>query len=252
MPATCGIIGVGHLIRHMLPALIKSDFRFLLSLRNREISAELSQRHNLEIVTDPQELVNLSNIIILAVRPFHAIDTVKSLVFNGNQTVLSFCAGVDHAALAPAVAPARLVMAMPVIAAEFGESPTILFPDDALCRSLLSYCGPLISLNSDRLFAEASVIACYYGWVHELIDRMVQWTQSRNLEPFAARLLVSQMTRAAATAVRERSETSIDDLVAELATPRSFTLTGLEDLRRDGAFELWQAAATKLAIRLKS
>jgi pyrroline-5-carboxylate reductase len=248
---TCGIIGVGHLIQHVLPTLVKADARFLLSVRNREIAEAMSRRFDLEIVDSNQAIVDRSDLVILAVRPFHAVDAVRPLAFRNDHILLSFCAGVSAASLAPVVAPARLVMAMPVIAAAYGESPTLLFPDEATCRALLAPCGPVIPLEDEAHFAPASVIACYFGWVHELVSVMIDWTASQGLEPASARLLVAQMTRAAATMIRERTDSSPAHLVAELATPRSFTLTGLEDLRRGHAFEPWPAAAARLAERLK-
>jgi pyrroline-5-carboxylate reductase len=248
---TCGIIGVGHLIQHVLPAMVKADAAFLLSARNREIAAELGRRFDLEIVDQNQAIVDRSELVILAVRPFHAVEVMRPLAFRSDQTVLSFCAGVPSAALAPAVAPARLVMAMPVVAAVYGESPTLLFPDDAACRALLAPGGPVIALADEVQFTPASVIACYFGWVHELIGQMIDWTESQGIDPAASRLLVAQMTRAAATIIRERTDTSPSQLLAELATPRSFTLSGLEDLRRTHAVEAWPNAASRLAERLK-
>jgi pyrroline-5-carboxylate reductase len=246
---TCGIIGVGHLIQHVLPAMVKADAAFLLSARNREIAAELGRRFDLEIVDQNQAIVDRSELVILAVRPFHAVEVMRPLAFRSDQTVLSFCAGVPSAALAPAVAPARLVMAMPVVAAAYGESPTLLFPDDAACRALLAPGGPVIALADEAQFTPASVIACYFGWVHELIGQMIDWTESQGIDPAASRLLVAQMTTAAI--IRERTDTSPSQLLAELATPRSFTLSGLEDLRRTHAVEAWPNAASRLAERLK-
>ncbi len=248
---TCGIIGVGHLIQHMLPALMKADATFLLSARNREIAADLGRRFDLEIVESNQAIVDRSALVILAVRPFHAVEAMQPLSFRPDQIVLSFCAGVSATALRPVVEPARLIMAMPVVAATYGESPTLLFPDDATCRALLEPCGPVIALADERQFTPASVIACYFGWVHELVAQMIGWTESQGIDPVAARLLVAQMTRAAATIIRERTDASPAQLLAELATPRSFTLSGLEDLRREHAFEAWQEAASRLAERLK-
>jgi pyrroline-5-carboxylate reductase len=248
---TCGIIGVGHLIQHMMPGLLKADARFLLSARNREVATGLAGSHGLEIVEANQEIVDRSDLVILAVRPFHAVEAVRPLRFRSDHIVLSFCAGVPASALAPVVAPARLVMAMPVVAAAYGESPTLLFPDNPACRALLEPCGPVIALAEATQFAPASVIACYFGWVHELIGGMIDWTASQGLDRAAARLLVAQMTRAAATIIRERTDAAPAQLLAELATPRSFTLAGLEDLRRNHAFEAWPEAATRLAERLK-
>src|SRR5262249_7260617 len=54
---TCGIIGVGHLIRHVLPGMLKSDARFLLSERNRDTALDLAARFGLEIVVANQDIV---------------------------------------------------------------------------------------------------------------------------------------------------------------------------------------------------
>ncbi len=127
--------------------------------------------------TSNQAIVDRSELVILAVRPFHAIEAMQPLALRSDQIVLSFCAGVSATALRPVIAPARLVMAMPVVAAAYGESPTLLFPDDATCRALLEPCGPVIALAADAQFAPASVIACYFGWLHELIAQMIAWTE---------------------------------------------------------------------------
>lgn len=235
----------------MMPALAKGGQRFLLSARNRATSAELARGFGAEVVDDNADIVRRSDIVILAVRPYDAIAVATGLPWRAAQTVLSLCAGVGSDELAPAAAPARLVMAMPVVAAEFGESPTVLVPDDAQCRKLLDPCGPVIALDDESLFVPATVLACYYGWVHELISTMSEWTAAQGLPEASARLLVAQMTRAAATAVRERRARSIADLLAELATPKSFTLAGLDELRGGRAFEPWRQAADSLARRLR-
>ena len=97
-----------------------------------------------------------------------------------------------------------------------------------------------------RDFGPASTIACYYGWVQELIGEMTGWVADHGVDPDTARLLVAQMTRAAATTVRDRPDESIRALVDELATPRSFTLKGLEVLREADAVTPWKNAAAAL------
>ena len=184
--------------------------------------------------------------MIVAVRPYDAVAVCDALAFADGQTVLSLCAGLPTSELAPAVAPARLVMAMPVVAAQFGESPTLIFPEDAKCRALLETCGPVLALETEEAFAPAATIACYYGWVQELISQMSDWVAAHGVDPETARMLTAQMTRAAATTVRERPLTPTTELVAELATERSFTLKGLEVLRDADAFTPWKQAADAL------
>jgi len=246
MTRTIGIIGAGHLIRHMMPAMAKTGFHFLVSERGRETSAELAEKYDAEICPDNQKIVDRSDIVIVAVRPFDAVSICEALAFADGQTVLSLCAGLPTSQLAPAVAPARLVMAMPVVAAQFGESPTLIFPEDAKCRALLETCGPVLALETEEAFAPAATIACYYGWVQELISQMSDWVAAHGVDPETARMLTAQMTRAAATTVRERPLTPTTELVAELATERSFTLKGLEVLRDADAFTPWKQAADAL------
>ena len=130
MTTTIGIIGAGHLIKHMMPAMAKTGSRFLVSERGREISAELAAQYGVEVLSDNQSIVDQSEIVVVAVRPFDAVEVCEALTFADGQTVLSLCAGLPSSDLGPVVAPAVLVMAMPVVAAEFSESPTLIFPEN--------------------------------------------------------------------------------------------------------------------------
>lgn len=243
MTKTIGIVGSGHLIKHMMPAMISSSARFVISQRGRKVSGELAHEFGVEVTADNQYIVDQSDIVILAVRPFDAVAVCDLLTFSDNHTVLSLCAGITSSDLTPSVCPANLVMAIPVVAAQFGESPTLMFPEDRRCRAILETCGPVLTLEDEDSFAPASAIACYYGWLQELISQMSDWVSAHGVDPGTARLLTAQMTRAAGTSVRERMDTAAPELVSELATPRSYTLKGLEVLREADAFAPWKRAA---------
>ena len=137
-------------------------------------------------------------------------------------------------------------MGMPVVAAQFGESPTLLYPEHLACRTLLETCGPVITLAGEEQFGGASPIACYYGWVIALMDHMTAWTAEQGLAPDTARQLVTQMTRAAATSGRERLDSSLGELVEEVTKPGSFTRAGLSLLNKEHAFDAWRSAAQHL------
>jgi pyrroline-5-carboxylate reductase len=246
MSKTIGIIGSGHLIKHMMPTLSKTGYHFIVSERGVVTSTYLASHYDVEVSSNNQAIVDQADIVIIAVRPFDAVNVCEALRFKDRQIALSLCAGLASTELAPMVAPAHLVMAMPVIAAQFGESPTLMFPEDASCRALLEPCGPVLALETEADFAPAATIACYYGWVQELIGEMADWVSAKGVDPATARMLTAQMTRAAATTVRERKDDSVRDLVDELATPRSFTLKGLEVLREADAFTPWKRAAEAL------
>ena len=129
---TVGILGVGHLTSHVVHGFAAKDLPFdiLLSPRNAELAAELNSKFDFEIAADNSVLVERSDVVLIGVRQFQAVDVVRGLPWRADQTVVSLCAGLALAELEPHVNGAALVRAMPIIAAHYGESPTCVYPDN--------------------------------------------------------------------------------------------------------------------------
>jgi len=246
-----GVIGTGHLIAHCLPALVKSGEHFILSKRNAETSARLAARFGCAVEDDTAKIVAACGTVIFAVRPYDARDVAGALKWREGQTVISFVAGLGLADLAPLVAPAKLIMAMPIIAGEWGESPTCIYPHDTQAEALLATLGPLVVLPREEDFAAASVYACLFTSLHVIAGELAAWGETAGLPPDLARLLAAQSLRAAGTEVRERNTRSVTDLVNSLATPRSFSLLGLQSLEANNAFAPWAKAADTILKALR-
>ena len=250
---TVGVLGVGHLTTHVVHGFAAgaAPFDILLSPRNAELAADLSTKFGLEIAVDNTALVQRSDVVLIGVRQFQAADVVRGLPWRADHTVVSLCAGLALSELAPHVAGAALVRAMPIIAAHYGESPTCVFPENAAALDVLSRCGSTIVLRSEDEFDAASVSACYSSWVLGVMERMTTWSETAGLAPDTARQIVTEMTRAAAIMARERTDGSIGDLIDELATPRSFTEIGYERLQTEDAFTPWNDTAELVFGKLR-
>jgi pyrroline-5-carboxylate reductase len=249
-----GVIGVGHLMRHLTPGLLSggSPPELLLSPRGAETAAFLARRYCLEVAPDNRTIVERCDLVLVAVRPFQVADATRGLPWRRGQTVVSLCAGMAIPDILPHVAPARVVRAMPVTAAEFSESPTCVFPADPAVNALLARAGPVIALAKEADFEAASVMACYYTWTQKLINKMTGWLTVQGIDEATARRLVAAMTRAGATTVLERPSDSLDSLVEELCRPESYSLQGLNVLGEHKAFEAWLAAANALLARMRA
>ncbi len=248
-----GILGVGHLISYLVPGLLRASPppEILLSPRNRQRARKLAQDHRLRIAKSNAELIDSCDFIILSVRPFQVENALKNLAWRPEQTLISLCAGVTIKEIANYTGAASIIRALPVTAAIYGESPTSVFPDDKTVRSLFLPCGPVIALENEAQFEVASMFGAYYGWVQHMIGEMADWAKTNGLEADAARLVAAQMTRAAATIVREKPETEVHDLVEELCLPESITGLGLDKLKQDKAFQPWKQAGDLVLHRLK-
>ncbi len=251
MTITVGVLGVGHLMAHVVPGLMRTATppKILLSARNAERAKALTERFALEICADNHDLIARSDVVIVAVRPFDVVDTIKGLPWRENQTVLSFAGTVSHSDYIAHVNGATIVLAMPVITAEFGESPTSLWPLNKVVEDLLAPCGPVIAFQSEAQFKAASGSGAYFGWVQALILEMTQWLTAKGVSENDARALISGMTRAGAVSAFERTETPLNELIEDLCLPGSLTGQGLEILKTADAFSPWKDAADSIYER---
>jgi len=251
-PQTVGVLGVGHLTSHLVPGLVRTGNAplILLSARNAEASAALGQRYDLEICADNRDLVERADLVLLAVRPFQVEDAVAGLPWRLGQILVSLCAGVTIEQIAGHARPATITRAMPVIAGEFGESATCLYPEEKTSRDLLGRLGPVVAVRSEQEFEAASVCGALFGWVQAQIGEVSTWLADAGVAPEAARALVTQTFRAAATTLRETPDVPIADQVAELCLPESITGLGLQTLEAHNAFAGWRAAGDTVLDRL--
>lgn len=249
---TIGFLGVGHLASHLVPGLLGAGTApaILLSARNAETSATLAKRFDLEICASNTDLVARSDIVLLAVRPFQVEQAIAGLPWRPDQLLVSLCAGVTLETMAQHAKPATLARAMPVIAGEYGESATCLYPDINAARTLLERLGPVTAMGSEDEFEAASVCGALFGWVQAQIGDLSDWLADAGVAPDAARAMITQTFRAAATTLRETPDTPIADLVDELCLPESITGLGLRTLEAHDAFTGWRAAGDAVLAKL--
>ncbi|MEM7429062.1 MAG: NAD(P)-binding domain-containing protein [Pseudomonadota bacterium] len=254
MTKTIGVIGVGHLMEHVVPGLMRADAPppILLSARNADRAARLAGKFGLEIVRENAEIVSRSDIVIMAVRPFDIEATIQGLPWEARHIVLSFAGTISRSNYEPHVNGAEIVQAMPVIAAEFGQSPTSIFPANPDVRELLSPCGPVIPFETEAAFKAASGAGAYFVWVQALVQEAIQWMTVKGVPPDTARNLIAEMTAAGALSVSQRADKPIDELIQEFCLPGSLSGQGLEILHKGNAFVPWHEALESIHKRRTS
>lgn len=243
-----GVLGVGHLATAIIVGLRRSGFApsaLLLSPRGR--ARDLAQRFGVPIAVDNRDLVERSDVVLLSVHPADAPAAVTGLPWRSEQIVISACAGVAMAQLP--VAPARLVRAMPLTAAEIAASPTVFFPDLPEGRSVLERLGPAIALASEADFEVATVSAAVYGWAQDLICRTTLWSIEKGAPPEAMRQLIAMTFVAAGRLIAEKPD-RMEQMLAELVTPGGITELGLGILAAADQPAVWRKACEAVLDRL--
>ena len=250
---TIGFIGVGALTLYSIKGVRAGGYQgpVLLSPRNREKSEYLSINYNCEVQSDNLSVVSNSYYIGLATRPADCLETLGSLEFNANQTLISVVAGIDIEQLRSAVpAELEIVRAMPVSSAEAGASPTLIYPDNAFVSEFFNSCGTSIVTDNETYFNQGSVLACVYCWFFPLFQELIQTTQGPELPKELSAQLVMGMAKGAAELALSSKDISPAEIASGIATEGTFSKLGLDLLKQQSAFEPWREACILLQKKL--
>lgn len=253
-PPTLGIIGVGQLAEFMVRGLRHGGWqgKILLSPRNAEGAAALARACHCTVAASNQAAAEQADIVMLAVRPPQVKEALSSIALQPRQTLLSVVAGLPVAQLqAQLAAGQRIVRALPVSSAEFGASPTMMYPADAAVEALFQQTGNSIVLTRESDFDIGTPIACAHTWFLDLYGTLAETCERAGMSAQQARSLVYGIAEGAARVAGHSAGRSARSIAAEIASEGSFTLLGLTHLREKGGLSAWQEACELLTQRLQ-
>jgi pyrroline-5-carboxylate reductase len=237
MTGRIGIIGVGHLARSLVAGFVRAGTppAIVLSPRNAATSRLVAERFGATVAGSNAAVVEQSELVLLAARPADVIASAGGLPWRVDQTAVSLAAGIRLSALARAVAPAVAVRALATTAAEIGESPTCLYPDNAAARALFDRVGSVHAFPDESTYDAACVSGVVYSAFHVVLQHVAEWLEREAVPADEARLLAGSAVRAAAGMTMAHPERSLEQMVREFASPGTLTLAAVEALRTNGA-----------------
>lgn len=239
-----GIIGVGHLAGYLVNGLMRNETppKIILSPRGEENAKRLSERHGLSIADSNAQVVEQSDIVLLATRPTDLLDAIADLPWRSDQTAISVAAGVAISGLSRAVSPATAVRTLPVTAAEIGESPTCLYPENATARQVFELLGSVHVFENEQSFDLGSMQGVVFSVFHAGIHAVAAWFEKNGLDSDTARALSAAAFRATSSMVEAHPEQKLCDMVDDYATEGSLTRITLESLKENGGLSAWSSA----------
>ncbi|MDE3028119.1 MAG: NAD(P)-binding domain-containing protein, partial [Paracoccaceae bacterium] len=115
---TIGFIGTGTITAAIVRGLKASNPRgrpVLLSPRNADLSAALAaQLAGVEVAASNQDVLDRTDLVVLAVRPQVAEVVLRGLRFAPDTPVISLIAGLDHDRLRDLTGATRICRAIPL------------------------------------------------------------------------------------------------------------------------------------------
>lgn len=239
-----GIIGVGHLAGYLVDGLMRNETppKIFLSPRGTKNSRRLSERYGLSLSTTNAEVVEQSDVVLLATRPADLLTAISELPWRADQTAISVAAGVALNGLSRAVAPATAVRTLPVTAAKIADSPTCLYPDNAVARQVFELLGSVHVFEDERTFDLGSMHGVVFSVFHACIHSVAEWFEGNGLDPDTARALSTAAIRATCGMVNAHPDEDLGNMVDAYAPDGSLTLITLEKLKENGGLSAWHKA----------
>ncbi len=239
-----GIIGGGNLGRSVAEGFLKAGIRasrIVVSRRRVHLLDDLHAK-GVRIEKDNSKAVIGQDVIILAVKPYQAVDLLNELNphLKPGQILLSLMTGLSIAELAALVPEGVLIFrVMPNTAVALQESMTLIAAPDCdpaiqkLVGDLFETLGKVIFINEELMAAATVLGACGIAFALRFIRAAIQGGVEIGFGADVAQQIVAQTVKGATELILQTGrhpEQEID----KVTTPKGITISGLNEMEHQG------------------
>jgi pyrroline-5-carboxylate reductase len=255
-----GCIGAGHIARALGLGWSRPEVHDPPQLTYLDVSAEAAARASVDtgatLVATLPDLVEASDVVVVAVRPQHVAGVLAEAgPMLGDRPLVSVAAGVSLADLRAALPPeARVARVMPNVAAAVGLGVFLFVPGTLADRTaevagLFALAGEVVELDETHFDSATAVAGCMPGMLAVLVRDFGRAAERRGLEPHVARrLAIAGVHGAAAVIAREGDPGAV---IASAATPGGMTAAAIAALEERDIAEAVALAVHAAAERAK-
>lgn len=258
-----GFLGAGNMTYTILKGLLDGKLMTpdKIYVSNRSPGKLIKLQTDLGINTVPtnEQLVESSDIVILAVKPQDLLTAIEPLrqSFQPHQIVISLAAGIRMNTLKKYLPQSRLIRMMPNTPALIGKGvigyvcggDTYL---DDLVSSLFSSLGVIVKVeDEDQL--ESLMIACSSGtgFVFELMSYWQDWLEEYGFSADEAKKMTKETFLGAAMLADKMPNFSFEELQNKVASKKGVTAAGLQSMRELEIDRALRISFEKAGIRSK-
>jgi pyrroline-5-carboxylate reductase len=181
-----GFVGTGDIVEAVITGICNTDLAnmpIVVSPRNATIAARLAEKHsNVSIGSDNQDVLDRSNIVVLAVLPQIIEDVTRALNFRPDHHVISFAAATSLENLRHWIGQSvSLSQAIPLPFVAGLNGATAIHPRDEISAAIFSRLGKAVEVDNkreyDSLAAAGAVMGTYFG----MLDTLTLWLERQGL-----------------------------------------------------------------------
>jgi pyrroline-5-carboxylate reductase len=237
-----GFVGTGAITSAIVTGLssgVAEQCSIRLSPRNPGIASDLANRFpKVSIASSNQDVLDDSEIVLLAIRPQIAPNVISELHFRPGHRVISVVSGLSLRRVSDLVTPAaKITRAVPLPSVANRRGPTAIYPPDGIVADLFSTLGTAFEVEHedefDALCTATATIASYFAFA----GRVASWLVGQGVPPCKARDYIARIFCGLGNTAVDSPERSFQSLADDHATPGGINEQVLTHLVRHGVFE---------------
>ncbi|GHE35575.1 pyrroline-5-carboxylate reductase [Streptomyces longispororuber] len=218
-----GIIGVGEIGRALVAGLCDGSGpspEVFLSPRGARTAAELAGRHkNVRVCADNQEVVDRSELVVIAVRRQDRHAALSGLRVGGDKTVVNVMAGVGNDELRRTLdTAAPLVRAIPLPAVRERRSVTVVYPSHPEVDALFTRLGGVLPVADEAAYNVFSALTGTLTAHYAYLATLTTWAAGHGVDPGEAERYVRGLFQGVGRSLGDESR-SLHQLAADHETP---------------------------------
>ncbi|MEJ5172917.1 MAG: pyrroline-5-carboxylate reductase [Hydrogenothermaceae bacterium] len=240
-----GIIGIGNMGQAILEGLVErsgiKETDIIVYDLNREKVKDIVEKYEVASASDVGYLVNLAEIIFIAVKPKDFEYAVKPALnyFNESKTVISVMAGISINKIKSIIGRSKIVRTMPNTPALIGEGVigvSFDFEEDGTKKEivkLLSSLGEVIEIKEELMDCITGLSGSGPAYVFTFIDALAMAGVKMGFPYQDALKIATQTVLGAAKLIKETAEHPAV-LRDKVTSPAGTTIYGLHKLEEKG------------------
>ncbi|WP_296746973.1 pyrroline-5-carboxylate reductase [Mesorhizobium sp.] len=253
-----GFVGTGTITEAIVTGMMSSGLdvsRVVVSPRNAAVAARLAARYpKVQIAKDNQQVVDIADVVILAVRPQIARDAISDLDIPKGKRIVSLIAGSNHRLLQEwtGLDERNITRAIPLPFVANRTGVTAIFPADPIAETLFSALGDAVACRSEEEYDLIGSASCLMGTYFGLLERAQDWLVGKGLEPGIARSYLLPLFGSLADAAIASPATSFMELRREFSTPGGLNEQVFRDFDETGATKVLHHALDRVLSRIRA
>lgn len=229
-----GFIGFGNMAKAIAHGLIEKNVvsknNLFFSTRSEESKTQVEKTWHIKGLSSNQAVIDESNIIILAVKPYQVEEVLAPLIFPEDKLVLSVVAGVTNHQLSQLVSAKQVIRTMPNLNAQVLESMTAIIENSAVSEKqmtvateLFSAIGDVVVIPEEQLSVFIALAGSSPALVFLFIDTLARSAVKYGMSKDQATKIASQAVLGSGKTVLQSND-SPWNLIDQVSSPGGITV----------------------------